>query len=102
MVPMATESVCIPFDIPMSHMEHSSSPPTKIRTLAGFLRHGGGARHHQELFSALGMIEISCVALCLSPLKVSHCYWPLFPLVFRGQTLVSVKAPETILLTNAV
>lgn len=27
---MATESVCIPFDIPVSHTEHSSSPGAKI------------------------------------------------------------------------
>lgn len=29
---MATESVCVPFDMPESHAEHSSSPRAKIRT----------------------------------------------------------------------
>lgn len=55
MIAMATESVCIPFDITLSHREHSLSPGSKIRLPLG-LWHPLNGLHS----SAMTTIQVQC------------------------------------------
>lgn len=55
MIAMATESACIPFDITLSHREHSLSPGSKIRPPLG-LWHPLNGLHS----SAMTMFQVQC------------------------------------------
>ena len=53
MITMATESACIPFDITLSHREHSLSPGSKIRPPLGLW-------HPLNGLHSVTIIQIQC------------------------------------------